>query len=253
MKIKKINKLNLIISILAIILILILFFGIKKEHTLLTNNYNEYRISDDETNYEEDSDFKNKSTLCQKINSGGNVNILLLGDEITYGTTSETSLYPVDKNINNMLNTNYNVNSSFKFLENNNFTVSDGNSSLDSATDINDLDLAIISFGYNDSKQNKPLDEFSQMYSNLIGKIKSKNYNCSIIALLPPSLDEDNDYISKIKYVCEINNIDYIDLHKYFTNSSDSYDSLIKNDIPTDKGYDLILYSINQLIKSYQK
>lgn len=250
MKIQKKTKLNILILFLFTILFCILFYGIKNERSLLSKNTNDYdnlnnSLSSNGNITLSDNDF------YRKINSSEDVNILLLGDEITYGTTSETSLYPLDKNISDSLKSTYKINSNFIFVENNGFTVSDGNNALDIATNINNIDLAIISFGYNDSIQNIPLDEFAQKYSNLISKIKIINYNCAIICLLPPGTPENDSYVLKIKNICESSNIDYINLHQNFKNSDISYDELIKNDLPTEKGYDLILQNLNQLFKSY--
>ena len=251
MKIKKKVKLNILILLLSVLLLCILFLGIKNEMTLLSKNSNKYQDLNNSVTLDEKIALKSNGDFYNKISLNEDVNILLLGDEITHGNISEDLHYPIDKNISALLNSTYNINSSFRFLENNDFTVLDANNSLDLATDIENLDLAIISFGYNDSKQNIPLDEFAQKYSDLISKIKIKNYNCTIISLLPPNLDENNDYILKMKYICELNNIDYINLNHIFTNSNTAYDELIKNDIPTKKGYDLILQNLIKLLKKY--
>ena len=254
MTIEKKVKLNILILFLSVLLLCILFLGIKNEMDLLSKNYNKYQDLNNNLTSGEKTSLENNSNFYNKIDANEDINILLLGDEIIHGTTYDSgdSPYPIAKNISALLNSTYNINSSFKFIKNNDFTILDANNSLDTATDINNLDLAIISFGNNDAKENIPVNEFAQKYSDLISKIKIKDYNCTIISLLPPNLDENNDYILKLESICELNNIDYINLNQIFTNSNTAYDELIKNDIPTEKGYDLISQNLIQLLKKYK-
>ena len=246
MKMKKKTKLNFIILFLVIILTAVLFMGIKKEHALIVQTSQQTYNLGSPINYNSDK----YSSVYNKIKANENVKILLLGDELTSGLISDNSSYPVAENLSSFFKTTYNVNCDFQYLQQKDATIINGFQLLDSNPDLKDFDLVILSFGLKDAKDNSSLKSFAQNYSDLIGKLKSRNYNCLITALLPPSLTNDNEYVSEMKHICSSNNISYADTNNYFEKSDAEKDSLIVNDLPTSSGYDLVVSSICNLIRN---
>lgn len=246
---KKKTKLNLSIFLLVIILCSISYLGLKSQNTILERNYEKYKNLITENNSNKIAPDIENSSFYQKVQSGENVNILLLGDEITLGITSNEDVYQTDKEINTLLKSAYNTDSSFQFLEEKNATISSGYDSFDKNPEVINYDLVIISFGLNDFKANMPVDQFSQYYSDLIGKIKNRNYKCSIVAVLPPSLTSENSYVSAVKSVCKLNGVDYLDIPERFTDSSTELSELINGDFPTLSGYNFIVSEFDTLIQ----
>lgn len=236
---------------MSIFLLFILISGVKRQNNLLSTNSTYYKSlnTDINTDINTSKNISEDGTFFNKINSGSDVNILLLGDDLLCGTTNNGNIYPFDSNLSDVIKLSYNANTKFNNLSKNNSTILTGNESIDKDTELTKYDLAIISFGYNDYNEKIPIDEFTQKYSDLICKIKSKNYNCTIISLLNPVLQNDNEYISQIKYICDINNIGTINLNTKFINSNYSYDNLLTNNLPNTNGYNLIIDSINNYIK----
>lgn len=246
MKMKKKTKLNLIIFFLIIILTTVLFIGIKKEHTMIVQTSQRTYNLGSSINYNSDK----YNSVYNKIKANENIKILLLGDDLTYGLISDNSSYPVAENLRSFFKLTYNVNCDFQYLQQKDATIINGFQLLDSNPDLKDFDLVILSFGLKDSKDNSSLKIFAQNYSDLIGKLKNRNYNCLITALLPPSLTNDNEYASEIKHVCSTNNIPYADINNYFEKSDTEKESLIVNNLPTSSGYDLVISSICNLIRN---
>lgn len=246
MKMKKKTKLNFIILFLVIILTAVLFMGIKKEHALIVQTSQQTYNLGSPINYNSDK----YNSVYNKIKANENVKILLLGDELTSGLISDNSTYPVAENLSSFFKTTYNINCDFQYLQQKDATIINGFQLLDSNPDLKDFDLVILSFGLKDAKDNSSLKSFAQNYSDLIGKLKSRNYNCLITALLPPSLNNDNEYVSEMKHICSSNNISYADTNNYFEKSDAEKDSLIVNNLPTSSGYDLVVSSICNLIRN---
>lgn len=248
---KKNTKLNLLILLLLTILITSLILGRKRETTLLASNLEDYKTWNNEHNdtYEVNaSDKDDLDMFYKKANNKLNVSTLILGDDLTIGNTNSSDLSTFDKSFSSMLKTQYTITSTYKYLQESHATTTRINELLDADSSITNFDLAIISLGESDFDNNISIDEFSQKYTNIICKLKSKNYKCSIIALIPPCLNSDTTYNASIKSICKSNNINCVDIASSFNNSGYELTDLLTDKIPTPLGYRIINLAINNFI-----
>lgn len=188
------------------------------------------------------------NNFYSKLNNSQDVKILIIGDELLLNNDKNTQ----DNWCNNLsawIESNYQNHVKIISLCKDKCNVIQGNEILLNNPDIQDFDLGIICFGYNDSLNKTNLNEFTQSYSDLISKLRSINYNCTLVSILPPNLSSENQYRHNIQSVCDINNVSLLDLLSDFNNSSSSFDNLINNNLLTANGYAILEQSITSSIK----
>lgn len=238
---KKKYIINFTLIILTLALLALLSIGFHKDFLIKQQNNEDYIAWTKSNNIYASNTYSSQisSTFNEKLKNKQNINILILGDDYILKNNSWA------KEITNWFESNYGNSTELTYINVNTKNIADGLTLLNNNSKANDFDLALISFGLYDSRNNNPVDTFAQSYTNIICNLKEKNYRSCIISIIPPAIDQNNEYVSTIKSLCSLNNINFIDP---FYNSNYNSDVLFTDDSLTDKGYRYLVSCFKNLI-----
>lgn len=231
---------NFTLIILTLILLILLGLGFHKDFLLKQKDNEDYiEWSKSNSFYSSNNCFYNMySSFKEKIKNKEEIKILILSDNFILKDNSWT------EKISKWFESRYGNNINLIYINADSNNILDGITLLDNSQTL-DFDLAIISFGLYDSINNSPVDTFGQSYTNLICSLKSKNYNSSIISIIPPVINQNSEYVSTIKSLCSSNNIGFI---APFFESNNKSDAFYSDTSPTEKEYNYLTKCFENLI-----
>lgn len=245
------KKLYAIISgVLFLTFISTIYLGKKKENKLYRSDlkdYQEWLVTEADsraTKQKSDEEINFYGKLMQSMD----VNILILGDEISLSDGSSdyhNTWYSLFKS---WLESTYRAHTTLKVLGESGATAYRGKEIFDAAKDTTDFDLVITCFGRNDMANAIQVSDFSQNYNDLIYALRSKNNNCIILPLLSNDLPENNDYRNATIQLCNDNSLKYVDALDGFVNSGIPVNTLTANNLPADSGYKIYANCFSKII-----
>lgn len=224
---------DIIICLMVVALIALVRYGKHNENKLLASDaesYNEW--SAEKVDYLSPNS-SSKTQFYKKIDNTEDLNALIIDDNFLLSTSK------FNDNFKDWINSYYNVDINIKPLSDHAINIQDSTKAINSMTDEFNYDLVIISCRITNA------DDFIQTYNNLVCSIKNKNYNCSIIAVIPPIENKNTQYSTILKSYLTDNNIDSVDLSTKFNTNN----NMILNGSPTELGYGSIQSSIEDIIK----
>lgn len=248
--------LNCAIIFLTLIFILIAGLGFLKQKYLNKQNKTEYEEWNETNSNLVDSVNMNLSectSFYYKILNKEDINILVIGDEFALSSGLENESYAWTNYLSQWLEYTYLTKTKITRLGTNNALITDGIATFDNNKSSLNYDMVIMCYGSADSKAGTSITEFCQNYSNLIGNIKSVNFEAKIIALIPPDITLQKEYIKSINRLGELNNIKVINILSAFTNMKDKSEILMIDNYPTEKGYAVFATTIETYIKYFLK
>lgn len=189
---------------------------------------------------------KSGETFYQKLADGFEVNILIIGDEISagYGASGDDSTW--EYSFNNYLKSAYGSD-----INTNNMSLS-GNTSYggyvqtNALSDGKEYDLAVICCGKHDDAK-----ELSVHYESLIRTIRDKYPKCFIISMLESSEKDNSKKDEAIRALAKHYEISVADTAKQFQKD---YDKLVTEEkYPNDDGQKIYFESLKDIIDSNVK
>lgn len=224
---------NIVICIMLVSLISIVKYGKTKENKLLASDAQSYNDWAAEKVDYSSPNSSLKTQFYKKIDNNENLNVLVIDDNFLLSSSK------FKDNFQDWINSYYNVDININPLIDHALNIQDSTKAINSINDGFNYDLVLISCRITNA------DDFVQTYNNLVCSIKDKNYNCSIISIIPPIENKNTQYTSILKSYLTDNNIDYVDLSTKFNINN----NMILNGSPTDLGYNSIQSSIEDIIK----
>ncbi len=183
------------------------------------------------------------SSFYQKLSKGYDVNILVVGDSIGFGSGASEENYSwanlvtsyITKTYGSAINlTNVSMSGNASYA---------GYSRVMMLDDGIDYDLTIICYGQNDSTEN-----FSLYYESIIRTISSKYEKCSIISILESSQRDYTEKMVAIQEICDYYDIPVVDTIEPF---QANYDNLVNGSVhPNDDGYAIYAECVEETIDS---
>ncbi|MCR4908905.1 MAG: SGNH/GDSL hydrolase family protein [Lachnospiraceae bacterium] len=179
----------------------------------------------------------------QKLRSGGDVKILIVGDSIgcSMGVSEENSWEALLKD---QLTHDWYGQFTFKNISLGGNTSYAGYVSVMDSDDNEEYDLAILCYGENDSTSG-----FSREYEAIIRALYRKYRHCSLIAILESSQKEETEKIKKIRELSEHYGFPCADTIAAFRDSGEAYENLSTDGVhPNEAGYRLYAETLNRII-----
>lgn len=198
-----------------------------------------------------------ESGFYEKLSSGFDVNVLILGDDIGVGSgagsqaATWTSLvkediwqrYGSQVNMTNLSMSGSGAYSQYVRV----MTLERGMTADRCDKSFTDYDLAIICVGHNDD-----IRGFSLNYENLIRAIRNKYTKCSIIAVIEASSPENTEKNDKIRELCDNYGILAADMDEAFSRSEKSHAELLNSGFtPNNEGHAIYAETVMSLIGSH--
>ena len=182
----------------------------------------------------------------QKLSSGRDVNVLIVGDSIGAGSGATDGAGWPDL-LAKSFREDCHVKCNMENISMGGCTSYAGYVRTQLLDDGMNYDLAIICYGENDSR-----DSLSEEYEAIIRLLRAKYDRCSIISVLESS---QKDYTPKIGIIQELANhysIPVADTIKAFEDSSIPYDDLtVDGKHPNDSGHRLYFETIRDIIETH--
>ncbi|MDZ4992222.1 SGNH/GDSL hydrolase family protein [Clostridium perfringens] len=243
------RALDIAIIVLAIALVLVISVGTIKDKRTFAKGQSNYNVSSESNNKGQNNEEKTSSNVYEKIKTGEEVNILVLGNGIglSEGKSDESGNWT--SSLSKWLEETYKSKANITNLSQDKATVKTGLEAL--AQNKDNFDLAYIIFGQNDQKALKP-KEFKEDYEKIIESLKERNKNIVIVPIIENSLRKKNEYTNAIEELAKANNLTVIDMATVFTKDPAPYAKLtIKGGIyPNNLGYSVYFSNIKSSIEA---
>lgn len=256
------KKRKIVFSVSAIVLLLLLIFGLliaRKlySHEKWQSNYIfelQKQINSLATEFSEAEVVSTEGTIestellptdfYEKLNSGIDVNILVVGDSIGHGDGASDESKKWTSLLQNWIQDSYGVDCTINNISMPGNTSYAGYGRIAVLDDDTVYDLAIICYGQNDDNEG-----FAENYESMIRALYSKFEKIDIISILEHSQRTYTEKMQKIQALCAYYSIPVADTIAVFDESGYEYDDLVVDGIhPNDLGYQYYFSTVAEII-----
>ncbi len=249
--------LKILINSLTVILVFFLFahsgiliirnYGqsLKTEEELLA--IHEQVIKEDHIRHERSKEFalmrmKGGRSFYEKLADGSDVNILIVGDSIAFGSGASSDENKWANLLGERIREKYNVNVNLCNVSLSANTSYAGYAEIMALDDNVQYDLAVLCYGQNDSAKN-----FGLYYESIIRALKNRYPKASAICILESSQREYTPKMQAIQTIAEHYGLPVADTIAPF---QDDYDSLVRDTIhPNDDGHQVYFETVMNIIE----